>query len=64
MNFFFDEKSVQFMTFDLNQLQNEKWLTWFLVEFSNNLILERNRCEFLFLFLSFFFFFNYIIPFS
>ena len=36
LNFFLDEKNVQIMNFDMNQLQNEIWWTWFLVEFFNN----------------------------
>ena len=31
LNFLLDEKSVKIMNFDLNQLQNEIWWTWFLL---------------------------------
>ena len=34
LNLFLDERSVKIINFDLNQLQNEIWWNWILVEFS------------------------------
>ena len=48
LNFFLDEKSFKIVNFDLNQLQNEIWWTWLLVQFSNNdSILKQTQCAFL-----------------
>ena len=47
LNFFLDEKSVKIINCDMNQLQNETWWPWFLVEFLNNSTANQ-ICEFFF----------------
>ena len=48
LNLLLDEKNVQILNFDLHQLQNEIWWTWFLVKLSNNSILKQTKYTFLF----------------